>query len=112
MTDLISKLADDLIALNNASPRLPRKEQIEEVLHTKLRTAEAEFLMHLFPMYSRNEAETAVDAAMMAAFPSYLVSQEQLVKAADDICAATNPTGHHICASFYGDACDCGATKP
>lgn len=32
MTDLISKLADDLTALINASPRSPTKEQIVEVL--------------------------------------------------------------------------------
>lgn len=36
MTDLISKLADALIELNNASPRLPRKDQIEDVLRKGL----------------------------------------------------------------------------
>lgn len=32
MTDMISTLAEKLVALNNASPHLPRKEQIEAVL--------------------------------------------------------------------------------
>lgn len=36
MTDLISKLADDLLALINAKPRSPTKEEIEGVLRQTL----------------------------------------------------------------------------
>ena len=88
MTDLISKLADSLVALNNASPRLPRKEQIEEVLRAGLHQPMDELQRML------------LDAELLASFPPmpklwkqalehpYVpITQEQLVKAADDICA-------------------------
>ena len=32
MTDLTSKLADDILALINAKPRSPTKEEVEQVL--------------------------------------------------------------------------------
>lgn len=59
MTDLISSLADQLVALNNASPRLPTKQQIEDVLreHFKL-------------------LREAVDAGMLASYPVFIKPME------------------------------------
>ena len=108
MTDLISKLADALVALNNASPRLPRKEQIEEVLRAGLsemvvvdRQTGGGFIWSgasQTPMFSLDDGIECVKvdgvighdlvfAAGDGSITTYLATQEQLVKAADAICA-------------------------
>ena len=48
MTDLISKLADDIITLINASPRSPRKEEIEQVLRDGMAEANVPLLSKPF----------------------------------------------------------------
>lgn len=39
MTDLIAQLADAIVTLNNASPRLPTKAEIEDIVHKQLESA-------------------------------------------------------------------------
>jgi len=79
--DLISKLADALVALNNASPRLPRKEQIEEVLRA------SEFA---------STTQAAVDAAMMDAFPAFIVTRDGTLTLTGTITADTVPNEHTL----------------
>lgn len=138
MTDLISQLADSLIALINASPRSPRKDEIEGLLRLKigpLIQAGDEFCASLdvecegtitftgsgawTTPADWNAGDTLVFTTG-AAQPDYLVSQEELVKAADQICAAQQGCVHQwglhysletgefstVCCSL------CGATKP
>ena len=94
MTDLISKLADDIVALNNASPRLPRKEQIEEVLRAALDPFTLDgstfiggqtVLLTGHNDISHSHSITFTGAPTYTG-SSYLATQEQLVQAADEIC--------------------------
>ncbi len=59
MTDLISTLADQLVALNNASPRSPTKAEIEDVL----RKGDPQIAALL---------RISIDSGMFASFPGFL----------------------------------------
>ena len=109
MTDLISNLADALVALNNASPRLPRKEQIEEVLRAGL--GDKMFIVDQqsgggFLWTAGNDIDITFSIGTTTWGNSTqvtdtaacnLITQEQLVKAADAICAADHPAGGVSC---------------
>ena len=101
MTDLISKLADDIVALNNASPRLPRKEQIEEVLRAALDPFTLDGSTFTVLWTGHNDIPHSHSITFTGAptytGSSYLATQEQLVQAADAICAADHPAGGVSC---------------
>ena len=143
MTDLISRLADDILALINAQPRSPTKEELEGVLRQNLhmpidnlsrmlKDAEA---LSSYPIFIGLDKASGPDRTVKAVWdfaknPVLLsvndcqgelaITQEDLVKAADEVCAAeqrcsTHADGQH---SWWYDAlrncqcCSCGATKP
>lgn len=68
MTDLISQLADAIVSLNNASPRLPTKAEIEEVINTT---------------FVKPAIRMSIDAALLASYPSFLVQNKRRQLAAD-----------------------------
>lgn len=84
--DLISTLADSIIALINASPRSPRKDEIVALLRgpyeEATRTLADAQLLASYPMVSWSWAASPTSWTP--------VTQEQLVAAADQICAAAS----------------------
>lgn len=77
MSDLISKLADDIIALINAKPRSPTRDEIVEVL--------TPILNPMHPPFS-DALRTMIDASLMASYPGVLISKKTL-----DACSTYQP---------------------
>ena len=116
MTDLISKLADDLLALINAQPRSPTKEEIEELIrdrvmrwdpvnHRLRSSADADINVHrpAFGAFATTSMPLATKAEPCFSHSDcqgeWAITQEDLVKAADEICAQED---HRCPAHFDG----------
>ena len=85
MTDLISKLADDILAMINAQPRSPTKEELEELIRD--RTLRWDPINNV--LRSSADADINVHRPTICAFDcqgEWVITQEDLVKAADEVC--------------------------